>query len=420
LNHDYLTTLLEDVYEPRLSPFLPIVVFDFKVYAHNINKLAPLAAEAAKDEEELKKIMKAMWAYKLNRGPDMLPQFPFVGIIVDDLKGKFTEEFSEASTTGMGYWRHIEAHKISLDEYKGGRGEKTPYFDITEAAGYEYVRSTNSPYPYFAKEFFEADDIAGMICRMRREADSSSALGQRQIILSTVDGDWQGLVSDSHDIVWANTGPWLPRLRSEVEVCDYYLRKDKHKISSAKECYNVKENVGDLGDNLQPGTPLRFFDLYEADSEWCFNEEDTNFLSQVLNSNTPSNRLDHLESAERFIRAKGLFLPIVGETESYSKQSFFEKAKKTREEAEISDLKGRNKKICLEVIGEDDKLKKCKELVVKDEKAREQIKTETETLDKCKEADDKKCIKAIRAIIKTLKQTRADIKLALSEFVSAS
>jgi len=417
--YDYKKTLLEDVFEPIIDPYYPIVVFDFKVYAHAINKFAALAAEIAKDEEELKTIMKAMWAYKLNRGPDMLKPFPFVGVVVDDLKGQFTSEFAEASTTGVGYWRHIEAHKLSLAEYKGGRGEKTPYFYLTEAAGYEYILSQGSTFPYFAKEFFEADDIAGHICRLRRKARKNTALSQRQIILSTVDGDWQGLVSDQDDIVWANTGPWLPRLRSEREVCDYYLRKEKLIIDSAYGCYTVKEKVGDAGDNLLPGTPLRFFDLYNEDSEWRFTKEDTKAISKVLNSNAPSNREDHLSSSRKFITSRGLFLPEFGETHEEEKKIFMAKSEKIRIENSHPELRGKNKTLCISLMNEEQIFKKCVRLAVEQEDIKEKIKQQTEDIAKCKEIEDKKCEKELRVTLKSLKALKESISADLLKLVNS-
>jgi hypothetical protein len=417
-SYDHTSTLLEDVFEPITDPYCPVVVIDFKVYAHAINKYAQLASEVAKDEKELRTIMKAMWAYKLNRGPDMLRPFPFVGVVVDDLKGRFDPEFSEASTTGVGYWRHIEAHKLDLAEYKGGRGEKTPHFDLTEAAGYEYILSKGSSFPYFAKEFFEADDIAGHICRLKRKARKGTPLSQRQIILSTVDGDWQGLVSDSHGIVWANTGPWLPRLRSEREVCDYYLRKDKFVIESAYGCYIVKENLGDAGDNLLPGTPLRFFDLYNEDTEWRFTKEDTKTLSKVLNSDLVSDREDHLLSARNFLRSKGLFMPEIGETHHDEKQFFLSKARKVRLENSNPELRGKNKTLCLSVAEELEMFDKCKKLVVEQEDLKLQIKEQTEQVSKCKEKDDKKCVKDLRITIKRLKELKDSIVKDLKSLVS--
>ncbi len=198
-NYDIRNTLLESVFEPRELPYLPIVVIDFKVAAHFINTFAEPAAEIAQENEEhFRKLVRAMWAYRLNRGPDMLSQFDFVALIADDKKGKLTD--SEAAWDGYGYWRHIEAFNLNMQEYKLGRGEKPTLFNIVQEEGYEYIFSPNSSFHYFSKEFYEADDIAGNVARLRRNADPFSPLGRRQILLSTVDGDWQGLVSDEDEL----------------------------------------------------------------------------------------------------------------------------------------------------------------------------------------------------------------------------
>lgn len=420
-HYDHITTLLEDVFEPLLNPYCPVYVIDFKVCAHFIHNRAEEAEDAARgSEEELRKILRAMWAYRLNRGPDMLDPMPFVGLIADDFKGVLPAEFSEAAVSGKGYWRHIEAHKLSMAEYKGGRGEKTALFDIVQEEGYNYINSPGSTFHYFAKEFFEADDIAGHVCRLKRKARKNSKLAKRQILLGTLDGDWQGLVSDSDNIVWANTGPWLPRLRSEREVCDYYLRKEGMHITSARGCYDFKVEYGDLGDNLYPGTPLRFFDLYEQDSTWRFNAEDTKSLLKVLNCTTPSNRADHMESAKNFILRKGLFLPEIPTTQSDDKVSFFTRADQTREKNSHPDLTGRNRTLCMGKLSDIEIFEKCKELAIKDSKTHSEIKHETENLRQCRETQDKKCIKELRALLRGLKDLRSSIKEQLSQLVTGS
>lgn len=418
--YNCIETLLEDVYVPQVESYHPIVVIDFKVYAHAINKFADMVDEVAKDEDDFKNIMKAMWAYKLNRGPDMLDRFPFTAIVLDDLKSAFSEEFSEASTTGEGYWRHIEAHKLGLDEYKGGRGEKTPFFYLTEAAGYEYIKAQNSTFPIFSKSFFEADDLAGQLCRLKRKARKGSILAKRQMILSTVDGDWQGLVSDPHDIVWANTGPWLPRLRSNAEVCDYYLRKDKIIISSAQGCYKVKEQVGDMGDNLKPGSPLRFFDLYNEDVEWKFSKQEIKNFSNQLNNLNNSVREDHFQASKKFLQSKGLFLPEFPPASSQEKSAFFAKAIVVRAENSSPELSGRNKTLCLTIVNNQDVFKKCKDLAVQDDSVRDTIKQKTQELDLCKKDQDDACIERLRKVIKDLKTFRSGIKEKLSQLFTTS
>ena len=420
-DYDHKETLLEDVFAPLTDPYCPVYVIDYKVAAHAINNCAEVAWDVADgSEEEFRKIIKAMWAYKLNRGPDMIGSMPFVGLVADDFKGVLPDESLGASVSGKGYWRHIEAHKLDMAEYKGGRGEKTEVFDLIQEEGYKYIDSPGSTFHYFSKEFFEADDIAGHICRLKRKARKNSKLAKRQIILGTLDGDWQGLVSDSDGIIWANTGPWLPRLRSEREVCDYYLRKEGMHITSARGCYDFKVEYGDLGDNLYPGTPLRFFDLYEEDSAWQFDAGDTKRLLEVLNCTTPSNRADHLESAKKFILRKGLFLPEIAPTWPDDKTSFFIKAEKSRKENSHPELTGRNRTICMEKLSDIEIFEKCKDLALKDSETHKQIKEDKEVLRKCREAGDKKCVKELRAMLRGLKDLRSIIKEQLSQLVTAS
>lgn len=409
IEYDYKQTLLEDVFEVEETPLLPIYVIDFKVAAHFINNFYDIAEEIANgDKKLLNNIIKALWAYRMNRGPDMLKPFDFVAIVADDKKGKVEDG---ASVSGKGYWRHIEAHKLQMQEYKTGRAPKADNFLLVEKLGYEYINSPGSSFHYFSKEFYEADDIAGKIARLKRQASPRSNLARRQVLLGTLDGDWQGLVSNKHKIYWCNTGPWLPRMRGDAEVVDYYLRKEGLKIKDARECYTVKVEVGDIGDGLLPGSPLRFFDLYEEDEVWNFSEEDTSFLSQVLKSNTKSNRADHLESAKKFLLSCGMFLPELAPTEDYDKSFFFKKADKIRKEKSAPELKGRNKTLCLEAPEE--QFEKCKELAIKDEDLKTKIKYEQQNLADC--GEDKICKKAVRTAIKAYKDLREEIKALLSK-----
>lgn len=410
IDYDHTETLLEDIFEVKTKPLLPIYVVDFKVAAHFINGFYEIAEDIAQGNQELlKNIIKAMWAYRLNRGPDMLDPFDFVAVIADDYKGPVGDD---ASVNGKGYWRHIEAHKLKMQEYKAGRAPKKDNFIFVQDVGYEYIDSKNSSFHYFSKEYFEADDIAGKIARMKRNSSKRSNLGKRQVLLGTLDGDWQGIVSNKEEILWCNTGPWLPRMRGDAEVVDYYLRKEGLKIKEAKECYTVKVEVGDIGDGLLPGSPLRFFDLYDEDDTWYFSEKDTSYLSKVLRSNYRSNRPDHLDSAKKFLLSQGMYLPELSKTNDHDKQLFFKKAKRIRKEKANPELKGRNKKLCLEAPKID--FEKCKDLVVRDEDTKQKIKYEEQNLKDCKE--DKLCKKAVRQAIKAYKTLREDIKEKLKSF----
>lgn len=412
IDYDHTETLLEDIFEVKTKPLLPIYVVDFKVAAHFINGFYDIAEDIAQgDQELLKNIIKAMWAYRLNRGPDMLDPFDFVAVIADDYKGPVGDD---ASVNGKGYWRHIEAHKLEMQEYKAGRAPKKDNFIFVQDVGYEYIDSKNSSFHYFSKEYFEADDIAGKIARMKRNSSKRSNLGKRQVLLGTLDGDWQGIVSNKEEILWCNTGPWLPRMRGDAEVVDYYLRKEGLKIKEAKECYTVKVEVGDIGDGLLPGSPLRFFDLYDEDDTWYFSEKDTSYLSKVLRSRNRSNRPDHLESAKKFLLSQGMYLPELSKTNEHDKKLFFQKAKRIRKEKANPELKGKNKKLCLEAPKVD--FEKCKDLVVRDEDTKQKIKYEEQNLKDCKE--DKLCKKAVRQAIKAYKSLREDIKEKLKLFAT--
>ncbi len=378
---------------------LPLVVIDFKVYAHAVHSFTESALDIVQDDEaKLRKVVRALWAYKLNRGIDSLPPRDFTAVVVDDHKGEFED-------TGVyGYWRSQEAFLLGMPEYKGGRPDKPSLFPIILEEGYRYLKSPGSTYHFFDKEYYEADDIAGKISRIQR----TDPVSDRYVLLSTVDGDWQGLVSDEHRIVWCNTGPWIPRIRTEAEVCDYYLRKEKLNISTARETYTVKVEVGDAGDNLLPGTPLRFFDLYEEDEVWGWTAEEEATLREILSDTKASNRPDHLEKSGRYLQSLGMFLPEIPAPSPYDILTFSEKAKRERREALNPDLKGLNKKYCLNLLNDED-FQKCAKIAADDDAAREQIK-EMEKLRKINPASHNP------GLLEALKESRKDYKVALLRY----
>jgi 5''-3'' exonuclease, N-terminal resolvase-like domain. len=305
------------------EPNLPLLVIDFKVYAHFLNNYIESAVDIVGDDEgKLRTVIRALWAFRLNRGIDSLPVRDFTAIVVDDYKDKFPD------TGVFGYWRSQEAFLLGMPEYKGGRPPKPSLFHLVLEEGYRYIQSPGSTFHFNSKRYYEADDIAGKIARIQR---TDPAL-DRYVLLSTVDGDWQGLVSDEHRIVWCNTGPWQYRIRCEAEVCDYYLRKEKLDIKTARETYTVKVEVGDAGDNLLPGTPLRFFDLYEEDEVWGWTPDEEATLRSIIADTKPSNRRDHLTNAGRFLKSIGMFMPEIPPPTPYDIASFGEKAERERRE----------------------------------------------------------------------------------------
>lgn len=421
--YDHTSVLLEDVLHPhmvqRSGSLLPVHVVDYKVCAHAIHNFSEAAMSLAEDNEnKFRTIVRAMWAYRLNRGPDMLPQTDFVSLVVDDLKGNMGPDLESASYDGNGYWRHIEAFRLGMKEYKGGRSSKPSVFPIIEEEGYKYLASPGSTFHYIAKPFYEADDIAGKVCRLKRESLSCTPLAQRYVLLVTVDGDWQGLAKDDTGIIWCNTGPWFPRVRSEREVCDYYLRKNGLHMTTARETYTTKVEIGDAGDGLAPGSPLRFFDLYEEDAEWGWQEKDTKFLLNVLNSNTKSNRQDHLESAQSFLLRSGFFLPQCNVASDEEKKVFFEKASADRKSKLNPELKGLNKKYCMG-IEDPGQFAICKRLAVRDDELRVRIKTNSEIIKSPSDTMSPEYLSSLTAEMKNDKFLRSGIKTQLGKFLES-
>lgn len=375
---------------------LPLIVVDYKVYAHQIHNFTESAVNLVGDDEsKLRAVIRALWAYRINRGIDSLPIRDYTIVVVDDHKGQFE------GTDVFGYWRHLEAHNLNMPEYKGGRPEKPSLFPIVLEEGYKYIQSPGSNIHFFDKKYYEADDIAGKIARIQR----TNPPVDRFILLSTLDGDWQGLVSDQHKIVWCNTGPWLPRIRCEDEVCDYYLRKEKLNISTARETYIVKVEVGDSGDNLMPGTPLRFFDLYDEDPVWGWTDEEESLLTGIIANTKPSNRRDHLTNASRFLRSIGMFLPEIPAPQPSEVILFSERAERERREALYPGLRGLNKKYCMG-IPDPVRFDKCAKIVTEDNAALEQIKR----LEEQKRVDPGS---HNPGLLKALKQSRKDYKVSL-------
>lgn len=382
------------------APNLPLMVVDFKVYAHNVHGFTEAALDVVGgDEKALRTVIRALWAYRINRGIDSIPARDYTIVIVDDHKAPIPEMGEDY----VGYWRSKEAHMLGMPEYKGGRPDKPSLFPLVLEEGYKYVKAKGSPYHFFDKPLYEADDVAGKIARIQRTDPPLD----RYILLSTVDGDWQGLVSDQHKIVWCNTGPWLPRIRCENEVCDYYLRKEKLKIKTARETYTTKVQVGDSGDNLLPGSDLRFFDLYEEDPVWGWTEEETEQFRAIMADPRPSNRPDHLARSGAYLRSLGMFLPEIPAPTPHDVLLFNERAVKERREALYPLLKGLNKKYCIDLP--DEQFQKCAKIVADDKTALDEIKKlESERKTDPEKVDTKR--------LKELKQIRKDYKTMLLRF----
>lgn len=311
--------LREQSFELEKDP-APLVVVDFLVYAWSIFNLIE-EIQHLFSPELIKKVIKALWAVKINRGPDMLPHHDYRIVVVSD---KRYEKYGA-------YWRGVEINRDERMEivweeycegkgtdvsgvstnYKGNRREKDDNFYQVVEIGWEYATAY---FPCFKEEGFEADDWAGAIYRISR--DSRGVCHDRQILLSTIDRDWSQLVDESHKVFWANTrypGPKeriQERLAGEDQVLLHTEIKLGVEIEKPRFLAHAKQEQGDLGDNLPPGSPLEYFDLCEAHPKYRIEKLDQ-YGSFVENLDDPSPNIqpDHFEKAKSVLGKIGVNIP---------------------------------------------------------------------------------------------------------------
>lgn len=295
----------------------PLVIVDFMVYAWSILPLYEMATQHY-SEKVADSSLKALWAYKINRGPDMIPKFDHRVVIISD------QQYDKG-----GYWRtHVldeddrvkqawevfntknkRVRRDTSQAYKGNRSKdrKGDSFYKVFNAGVKYVET------YFSKIFkltgFEADDIAGLIYRLVR-SNLDKTLSDRQKFFSTVDRDWSQLVDEDLLCYWANTRVSKPnekiqkRLAGHLEVIEHTEYKLGTTISHPSQLATIKAKKGDLGDNLPPGSPIEYFELcephnrYNIDSEVIFRDE----LLQFITNDQPNLKTDHLQESEKLLR----------------------------------------------------------------------------------------------------------------------
>jgi hypothetical protein len=278
------------------------------VYAWNIfNYLQSI--QHLYSPELLSKITKALWALRINRGPDMLPRHDYRIVVVSD------KRFEDKGA----YWRGVEIMKDERMEvvweeycesrginqgdtatsYKGNRRQKDDNFYEIVEIGWDYATTY---FPCFKEEGYEADDWAGAIYRISR--DSKGVCRDRQILLSTIDRDWSQLVDESHKVYWANTrypGPKeriQERLAGEDQVLLHTEIKLKTEIKNPRELAFAKQEIGDLGDNLPAGSPLEYFDLCEPHPKYKI-ERLPEYADLVQSLNDPASNIqpDHYVQA---------------------------------------------------------------------------------------------------------------------------
>lgn len=242
----------EDVYQFPEKEACPVVIMDYRVICHEINRSTKRTLERlgidypprALYDSRFHQWVRNVWKVQIHRGIDMMAWTPMRVVAVSDKKP---------------YWRTEVCEQLELAPYKGNRGGEVDYLlELIDMLGQEELQEAGVS--YFKLQGFEADDWAGAAYRIKVH---DSIMPDRVMFIRTIDGDWQQLVRDDHEILWANTGPasWGPRLRGELEVRAHCQKKLGQSLDHPQQMAAAKARVGDAGDNLFQGSPVELYDL---------------------------------------------------------------------------------------------------------------------------------------------------------------
>lgn len=289
---------LEDFFVVKEYP-APIVIYDHMVHAHHVFEWVK-DFKAYVSTNKYHQLIKAAWAYSLNRGPEFLPQVNWRVIVVRDHKDHegayWRKNVGECDPVLQQAWDNFQGEIISR-KYKGQRGKRPDEFWEVENIGRAYQ---DAYFPVFSEEKFEADDWAGLAHRLHPN--------NRQMFLYTVDRDWSMLVDEDREIYFANSR--RPRERERIQqrlvdneaVKDHTLHYMKREISHPRELAYAKSEKGDMGDNLPPGAPVYLFDLCEPPAMWRlenYNSQKAELFKKELENEKGNININHLEEVER-------------------------------------------------------------------------------------------------------------------------
>ena len=312
--------LREETFELDNSP-AQLVIVDFMVQAWMVyNFIQDL--KHLYSPELIAKVTKAVWAVKLNRGPDMLPLHDYTSVVVSD------KRFVDRGV----YWRGVEVLKderieaaweeyceskgIDIEQtptgYKGNRKDKDDGFYECHQIGWAYAQKY---FPCFKQEGYEADDWAGALYREVRDG-TNKTLRERQKLLYTIDRDWSGLVDESRNIWWANTRypgsreRIQERLAGEDQVILHTKIKMGYDISHPIEIFAAKAEAGELGDNLPPGAPIEYIDLTETHPKYVLENCDKwDDFKEAVCDPEPNMNEDHYYQSIEALRKIGIACP---------------------------------------------------------------------------------------------------------------
>ena len=300
----------------------PLVIADFMVLCWNVYS-GLQEWRLLYGPEMIDKMTKALWAIKLNRGPDMLPRHPWHVVVVSD------KRFEDVGQ----YWRGVEVLKderiaccweeycedkgLDIKEtptgYKGNRRDKDDEFYRVMEIGWNYATKY---FPCFKEPGYEADDWAGALYRTVRDTHNP-LLRERQKLLLTIDRDWSGLVDEDMNIWWANTrypGPReriQERLAGEDQVILHTQYKLGFDIKHPIEIFAAKAEAGELGDNLPPGAPIEYIDLSEYHPKYKLEDCDQwNAFVEAVSDPEPNIHEAHFTQSVEQMAKLGLKLPV--------------------------------------------------------------------------------------------------------------
>lgn len=314
---------LEQIIELDVNP-APLWVVDYNVMTHDILYWYENKIEGSFTKEIEEKLVKGMWALYLGRGPQFLPRHSYRTIIIADYRDPETsnywrDQFMQESEQVQKAWSEF-AEQQGVDKkslrtnYKGTRGAKSEAFFFVYNIGKDYCQKY---YPWYWECSYEADDLAGSICRYSRRAKKKDVIKKRQILLHTCDRDWAQLIDDENKIMFSNSRFCRPnekiqeQLQAEEGILEWVEHKMKVSLNHPSEMAAHKAEQGDMGDNAVKGSPIELFDLVEPHPRWNIDTLLwTERFDEDMNNPEPNTRVDHYEQALRQFVKICLEIPI--------------------------------------------------------------------------------------------------------------
>jgi hypothetical protein len=189
-------------------------------------------------------------------------------------------------------------------KYKAGRSLPVYKFTKTKKLVYRYISllSTN----VLEEKGYEADDWAAAIVKTNSDKGCPDNL-----IILTVDTDWQGLVNPS--TTWMCMSGFYPVVRDSLEICNVWSEKRLNcTLETWREIWDVKGDKGDASDNLPPsdGVLLPVIDLLDPPIEHRLWLKYPKRIQEVMAPTAPRFNLEDAKRACTQLKWNGL-QPVV-------------------------------------------------------------------------------------------------------------